>query len=73
VWGSEPFIKEYGAWFHSEEEQGTILEFEKLLRTIRADLGYKDERLEEGDLLKLFLKGVDEYLEKRRAAPPQEE
>jgi hypothetical protein len=66
VWGSEPFIKEYGAWFLFREEPGTMLEFEKLLHTIRADLGYKDRELEQGELLKLFRKGVDEYLSEQQ-------
>ena len=58
VWGSESFIKEYGVWFQSNETQGSIFEFEKIIRTIRADL----------DLLKLSNKGVDEYLRELQAA-----
>ena len=68
VWGSESFIREYGEWFHSSETQGSIFEFEKIIRTIRADLGFKDKGLSEGDLLKLSNKGVDEYRRELRGA-----
>jgi len=72
VWGSEAFVKEYGAWFHSDRQQGSILEFESLIRTIRADLGFKDKDLVEGDLLKLSNKGVNEYLQQHRTSSVSE-
>lgn len=69
VWGSEPFIKELGAWLGGKERDGTMLDFVNLLRTIRADLGYKDRDLKREDLMMLFLKpdSVERYMQQRRA------
>jgi hypothetical protein len=65
VWGSEPFLKKYGAWLHAEAQEGTMAGFEDILFTIRSDLGYSNTDLEQGDLLRAFLKGDDEYVEER--------
>jgi hypothetical protein len=45
VWGSEPFLKKHGAWFHSKETEGTMAGFEEILYTIRTDLGYTNKGL----------------------------
>lgn len=75
VWSSETFIKDLGAWLRKEEQDGTMLAFERLLRTIRTDLGYGDKGLEQGDLMMLFLKpeSVVSYLEERRASAAGDE
>jgi hypothetical protein len=73
VCGSEAFIKKLGTWLRGDEQEGTMLDFVGLLRTIRADLGYEDEDLEKRDLMLLFLQpeSVDTYLEERSS--PEDE
>lgn len=65
IWGSEAFIRasvDHGRKVNAGEE-GTIFDFEKVMFTIRADLGYSNKDLSRGDLLELIgLTGVDKYL-----------
>jgi hypothetical protein len=74
VWGLEAFIKKLGTWLRGDEQEGTMLDFVGLLRTIQADLGYEDEDLEERDLMLHFLQpeSVDTYLEER-SSPDDED
>lgn len=46
------------------KQGGASLDFEKVLFAIRADLGYSNKGLKQGDLLKVFLDspGVDSLL-----------
>jgi len=39
-----------------------LLAFEKLMMDMRKDLGHEDIRLEDGDLLKLFIDDIDSHL-----------
>jgi hypothetical protein len=71
TWASEPVLKGYASTLgpYEEGEDTSIFDFEKLILTIRRDLGHTNKGLEDGDLLKQFLTGVDEALEARRQAP----
>ena len=65
IWGSEAFIKDSVAHGQKADaaEEGTIFDFEKVMFTVRADLGHSNKNLKRGDLLKLIgLTGVDEHL-----------
>lgn len=63
TWSSEAVIKEYGDYMgFDQHEDKDIFEFEKLLFAVRADLGHSNEGLKKGDLLRVFLKGVDTRL-----------
>jgi ABC-type multidrug transport system fused ATPase/permease subunit len=70
TWASEPVIKEYATTLAPGEigEDTSKFDFEKVLLAIRRDLGHTNKGLKEGDLLRLFLTGVDEELENRRNA-----
>ena len=63
AWGSEPFLKEYGAFKENikHNTDDALLSFEKVLLEIRTDLGYSNKGLQSGDLLKVFLeeRGVE--------------
>ena len=43
------------------------LELEKILLAIRKDLGYTNKGLKDGDLLRIFLKGVDARVRQEKA------
>jgi hypothetical protein len=64
TWGSEDVIRVFTAQVGpgGATEETSMLGFEKLLFAIRKDLGHEDTSLREGDLLRPFLKGVDEAL-----------
>jgi hypothetical protein len=70
TWGSEDVIKEFTAQVGplGVNEETSMLGFEKLLFAIRKDLGHSNKGLEDGDLLRPFLTGVDEALEDRKQA-----
>ncbi len=74
AWASEPVLKEYAlhaAPLEEGEEDRSILDFEELLFAIRKDLGYSNEGLKRGDLLRTFLTGVDAALEREiRSSDP---
>lgn len=69
VWSSEDFIKEYGKWKASTQNQtdpeNTLFDFEKALMEMRKDLGHADKNIEQGDLLRIFITDVDDVLKKR--------
>lgn len=64
TWGSESFLKDYVSFKENMKQGGASLDFEKVLFAIRADLGYSNKGLKQGDLLKVFLDspGVDSLL-----------
>jgi hypothetical protein len=69
AWASEAVLREYAAHaapLRSEDEEGSIFDFERVLFAIRKDLGHSNEGLQRGDLMRLFLTGVDELLEEER-------
>lgn len=39
-----------------------LLVFEQLIYAMRADLGHNDKELSTGDLLRVFINDIDEYL-----------
>lgn len=69
LWASEPVIKEHNKYLRLDRtEDVTMFEFEKFLFALREDLGYSNEGLQKGDLLHLFLKGVDQRLREEEQA-----
>ena len=75
VWASDEFIREFNAWKSSAAidalrqelgEEGNFREsalgFERLLLTIRKDLGHSNSGLKPGDLLRMLLRDADEFL-----------
>ncbi len=57
AWGSEPVTREYVAFKESikYDTDVALSHFEKVLLEIRRDIGYKNKKLNRGDLLKVFL------------------
>ena len=73
AWGSEPFIREYVVFkdlLQSDVDRG-LLHFEKVLLEIRRDIGYKNKKLNRGDLLKVFLErpGIDALIASEEQTP----
>lgn len=68
TWGSEDVVKEFTAQVGPSgvTEETSILGFEKLLLAVRRDLGHTNKGLEEGDLLRPFLTGVDEAVRRKQ-------
>lgn len=72
--GSARVVRAYGEWsrqivqLHGGEAHPSVLfTFERLLLAIRADLGHDDSNLERGDLLRLFVTDIDDFLASERA------
>lgn len=71
LWGSDRVIREYGKMRASfiklsqDAKYSTVsmFQFEELLKAIRVDMGYKNRGLRKGDILRLFVNDVDEYLD----------
>lgn len=67
VWGSEPVINAWNEWRASvageepDEIEG-LFSFERLLYAIREDLGNESKVLGRGDLLRVFVNDIDDYL-----------
>lgn len=63
AWGTESVIREYVAFKETikYDTDTDLLHFEKVLLEIRRDIGYKNKKLNRGDLLKVFLDrpGID--------------
>ena len=69
LWASEPAIREYVTYMrHDREEDVTMLEFEQILFAFREDLGHSNKGLQRGDLLHLFVKGVEKLLREEKQA-----
>lgn len=74
IWGSDDFIQSFGEWKTeiqgSDDTQasplGQLAFFEDLILAMRRDLGHEDEEFERGDLLRLFITDIDDYLPERR-------
>lgn len=69
AWASQRVLKEYALHASPLEQDApdrNILDFEEIIYAIRKDLGYSDDELVRGDLLRTFLIGVDETLEAER-------
>ena len=66
AWASEAVLREYAAHaapLGSEDEEGSIFDFERVLFAIRKDLGHSNEGLQRGDLMRLFLTGGAEWVD----------
>jgi hypothetical protein len=71
IWGSEPVIMAFNRWRATiaELEEGSpdaLFAFEELLYAIRADLGNEAKKMGRGDLLRVFINDIDDFL------PPRE-
>jgi hypothetical protein len=68
LWGPEPVIRAFNDWRASlsgeDEEPGPEagFGFERVLYAIRDDLGNKRGGLGQGDLLRVFINDLDEYI-----------
>jgi hypothetical protein len=68
LWGPEPVIRAFAAWRASMPDDGSdpgleaTFSFERVLYAIRDDLGNKRGGLGQGDLLRVFINDLDEYL-----------
>ncbi len=77
LWGSPPVIEAFNAWRSKAVEHDTkgesgfdmLLAYEDLLLVTRADLGVSNEKLERGDLLRIFINDLDEHLQEGSALP----
>ena len=67
LWGPEPVIVAFNAWRASLPDEGedvgltTMHAFERMLYSIRDDLGNPRGKLGEGDLLRMFINDYDEF------------
>jgi hypothetical protein len=73
IWGPEPVIRRFTDWRatfsdDSEVQPESVFATEQLLYAIRDDLGNKRGGLGAGDLLRVFLNDIDEYLAEHRSA-----
>ncbi|WP_144993831.1 hypothetical protein [Polystyrenella longa] len=70
VWASDEVLNAWirfrgaSAGDNNKEDSSSMFAYEELLRTIRADLGHKNENLEKGKLLSLFVNDIAKYLDK---------
>ncbi|MCG7337067.1 hypothetical protein MHZ95_17545 [Sporosarcina sp. ACRSM] len=70
IWGSDDVISQWSQYRKRAVEgvsQGTninsMFELEKLLIAIRKDTGHKNSKIKTGDLLRLFINDIDNYLQ----------
>jgi hypothetical protein len=74
LWGPEPVIRSFNDWRAALPAEGgeatyeATLGFERVLYAIRDDLGNPRGGLGEGDLLRVFINDLDEYLAEHRAS-----
>ncbi|MGW1376194.1 hypothetical protein ACWD6P_18255 [Streptomyces sp. NPDC002446] len=70
TWASDDVLL---AWSKFKREaqvlvsEDTVFNFEELLSAIRRDFGHSGRKVQEGDLLALFINDIDEQLARRRA------
>lgn len=70
LWGAPPVIDAFNAWRTKAVEHAAqnksgldmLLAYEDLLLVTRADLGVSNEKLEKGDLLRIFINDIDDHL-----------
>jgi hypothetical protein len=69
VWGSDAVLKEFGEFrVASLQTQtagplATLATLEDLMLAIRRDLGYRNSKIERGDLLRLFINDLEQHRE----------
>lgn len=72
LWGNGSVIHETSIWLKILRNQdnpnviAAMQQIEPVLRTIREDLGHSNKKIEEGDILRLFIVDYDETLAKGR-------
>lgn len=75
VWGSDDVLAAWVSWKRIATNEAEVkanpmqlmLLYEQLILTIRRDLGHKNKKLNEGDILALFIKDIDQTLKKKSA------
>jgi len=69
VWGSDEVLASWVAWRRSAvtgaDPYGLMFSYEKLVLSIRRDLGHANKGLGTGDILRLFVNDIDDHLPKR--------
>ena len=71
LWGSDDVINKYTALVKKtqspENHSSTdlVFHFEQLLLLMRGDLGHKNQDIQKGDLVRLFINDIDKHLESR--------
>jgi hypothetical protein len=68
LWSSSKFVREWGRYKTQSLQSSTngmrsIMEFEKVLAAVRKDVGLSNRGLKQGDLLRLFITDVDNFIE----------
>jgi hypothetical protein len=68
LWGGPSIIEAFNAWRHAikvlpEGSPESLFSFEQLMYAMRADLGQSNENLGKGDLLRVFINDIDDYLD----------
>lgn len=72
LWGDGAVIHETSCWMRFLRNQGSpdvinaMKQIEPVLKAIREDLGHSNKKIEEGDILRLFIVDYDETLAKGR-------
>ena len=65
LWASDDFIREYTSFLKKyrnvENNIEIIRDFGVILLTIRRDLGFKNKNISEIDILRIFIKDIDEH------------
>jgi hypothetical protein len=72
-YGSDDVVQTWLAWTRSVDPESDVtmadmLAWERVLFAIRKDLGHKNEGLQAGDLLRLYVNDIDEHLAAWRAS-----
>lgn len=78
IWGSEDVIIQFGKFREMsaeppDEPLDLMLELEVLIAAMRADLGYSNKGLHQGDLLTLFINDIRRQIEVRRKSKESDE
>jgi len=65
LWASDDFIREFTSFIKKyrnvENNIEIIRDFGVILLTIRRDLGFKNKNISEKDILRIFIKDIDEH------------
>ncbi|MFB7947223.1 hypothetical protein ACFC6L_20155 [Kitasatospora phosalacinea] len=71
TWSSDEVLAEWSRFKRTVANlppEDAVFALEKVLMAIRRDYGHKGSKLEDGDLLGLFINDIDTYIANRRAA-----
>jgi hypothetical protein len=68
LWGSNEVIKEWSLFrmniINSSQSSNNLFLLENVLIAIRKDLGHKSTGIKKGDILRLFVNDIDDFLAK---------